>query len=97
MGWFLVQWDVFTCPKTTLLGVGTCFKHPVFVKTHFMLPMILSEWLSYIWVDWVMITLRPSQLYAVIFAIFASTIAPFGGFLASGFKVTPMHSDLTFR
>lgn len=32
-------------------------------------------------------TLRPAQLYAAYFAIFASTVAPFGGFLASGFKV----------
>ena len=28
----------------------------------------------------------PVQIYGVIFALFASTIAPFGGFLASGLK-----------
>lgn len=36
--------------------------------------------------NWTVLTLRPAQIYAVLFAVFASTIAPFGGFLGSGFK-----------
>ena len=32
------------------------------------------------------ITLLPIQLHAVVFGLFASLIAPFGGFFASGFK-----------
>ena len=30
--------------------------------------------------------LRPIQLHAMVLALFASTVAPFGGFIASGFK-----------
>lgn len=33
-----------------------------------------------------MVELRPIQVNAIVLAIFASTVAPFGGFLASGFK-----------
>ena len=29
---------------------------------------------------------RPIQVHAMVLAVFASTVAPFGGFFASGFK-----------
>jgi phosphatidate cytidylyltransferase len=36
--------------------------------------------------DWQYITIAPIQLHAIVMACFASIIAPFGGFFASGFK-----------
>ena len=65
-------------------------KSPIFARTHYNVPSLLSEFALLVGIDWTTITMRPAQLYAVYFAIFASTIAPFGGFLASGFKVSEL-------
>lgn len=39
-----------------------------------------------VWAHGVQVTCLPMQLHAVVLATFASVIAPFGGFFASGFK-----------
>lgn len=45
----------------------------------------LPGWLT-TWVSRLSFTALPMQLHAVVLAMFASSIAPFGGFFASGFK-----------
>ncbi|KAK9852860.1 hypothetical protein WJX84_005122, partial [Apatococcus fuscideae] len=49
-----------------------------------LLPDNISTWLA--WLRSQTFTARPMQLHAVMLAMFASIIAPFGGFFASGFK-----------
>jgi len=86
IGGLLSHWDVFICPKTTIFGAAECVKPPMFSRSHYLLPQAISERLLSIGLDWTVVTIRPAQIYAVIFAVFASTVAPFGGFLGSGFK-----------
>jgi len=51
-----------------------CTLDPNFVPTLYTIPVIGN------------VTILPVQLHAVVFALFASLIAPFGGFFASGIK-----------
>ncbi|MBA0776769.1 hypothetical protein Gotri_011720 [Gossypium trilobum] len=46
---------------------------------------ILPGWISQ-WFPWKEISVLPVQWHALCFGLFASIIAPFGGFFASGFK-----------
>jgi len=84
---FLTQWNWIVCPytppeNTSLASFGkhfvtptpSCDLDPVFKAIPFTFPVIGT------------VTLRPIQLHAVVFALFASLIAPFGGFFASGIK-----------
>jgi len=83
--YILAQFPWFTCPYTPPDSVSAPFKRlfestdpcvldPNFVLTTYNLPIIGPT------------TLLPVQFHAVIFALFASLIAPFGGFFASGVK-----------
>jgi len=74
------------CPADQYNATVGCQLQPVFKPTSYRIPEgwrpVLSEWITS---DWE-ITLIPLQIHAVAFALFASIIAPFGGFLASGIK-----------
>ncbi|RYR63328.1 hypothetical protein Ahy_A04g021136 isoform D [Arachis hypogaea] len=48
-------------------------------------PYSLSGWIPH-WFPWQEITILPVQGHALCLGLFASIIAPFGGFFASGFK-----------
>ena len=87
-----------TCPRTDLsLGRLTCVPASTYVRT----TLSLADALPSAWATGAAgpaaaalatalaphtFRARPMQLHAVVLAAFASLIAPFGGFFASGFK-----------
>ncbi|XP_031260868.1 phosphatidate cytidylyltransferase 2-like [Pistacia vera] len=74
------QW--LTCPRKDLsTGWLHCDPGPLFKPEEFN----LSGWVPQ-WFPWKEISVLPVQWHAVCFGLFASIIAPFGGFFASGFK-----------
>merc|ERR1712232_1204978 len=85
-GSLLGNWEIFYCPKTDILGSVECIKNPIFSHYYYNVPALISETCKSLGFEWTKISMRPCQVYAIYFAIFASTVAPFGGFLASGFK-----------
>ncbi|KAI8311087.1 putative phosphatidate cytidylyltransferase [Colletotrichum sp. SAR11_59] len=105
----LMRSSFFICPVTDLAAnifTGLeCTRNPVFnLKTYrlpplFFLPPNMNESLS--------LTMAPVQFHTLVLATFASLIAPFGGFFASGLKRTfkikdfgdsiPGHGGMTDR
>lgn len=97
----------FVCPVTDLganIFTGLqCEPNPVFLPRIFQLPELFflppNTTFS--------VTLAPIQIHTFVFATFASLIAPFGGFFASGLKRTfkikdfghsiPGHGGMTDR
>eukprot|EP01018_Ginkgo_biloba_P035498 Gb_15110 [translate_table: standard] len=74
------QW--LTCPRKDLsTGWLACDPGPLFKPKHY----ILESWLP-LWFPLKEVTVLPVQKHALFFGLFASSIAPFGGFFASGFK-----------
>ncbi|EEF43784.1 phosphatidate cytidylyltransferase 1 [Ricinus communis] len=74
------QW--LTCPRKDLSsGWLQCDPGPLFKPEYFILP----EWVPQ-WFPWKEISILPVQWHALWLGLFASIIAPFGGFFASGFK-----------
>lgn len=103
---FLVQYDYLVCPMGNLganawTGLN-CVRDPVFQPQIFHVPSFLQHLVSSSTV-----TLAPIHLHVVVLATFASLIAPFGGFFASGLKRTfqvkdfgdtiPGHGGITDR
>ncbi|KAJ3213785.1 hypothetical protein HDU67_002442 [Dinochytrium kinnereticum] len=88
---YVVEFPYFTCPvrnmKTSSFSGGTCNLNPVFVKTDYPLAPPL---ISLIWhitgMEIKTLSLAPFQFHSIVMALFASLIAPFGGFFASGAK-----------
>jgi len=77
-GWvvadFLSSWDWFICPRRQYeVDANKCTPPPVFNQETYH-------------VGGMDVTARPVQLHMIPLALFASLIAPFGGFLASGIK-----------
>lgn len=103
----LAKSQYFICPVTDLganIFTGlTCEPNPVFLPRTFQLPELFflppNTTFS--------VTMAPIQFHTFIFATFASLIAPFGGFFASGLKRTfkikdfgdsiPGHGGMTDR
>lgn len=99
----LMRYKYFTCPVTDLgsnvLTGLECTPNPVFIPKTYHLP------------DWPLLPktvfVAPMQFHILVFATFASLIAPFGGFFASGLKRTfkvkdfgesiPGHGGITDR
>jgi phosphatidate cytidylyltransferase len=99
----LMQYKYFICPVTDLgssvLTGLECTPNPVFTPNPYNLP------------KWTGINrtlhIAPMQFHILVFATFASLIAPFGGFFASGLKRTfkikdfgesiPGHGGITDR
>nr|XP_043612371.1 phosphatidate cytidylyltransferase 1-like [Erigeron canadensis]XP_043612373.1 phosphatidate cytidylyltransferase 1-like [Erigeron canadensis] len=78
MGQF--QW--LTCPRKDLsTGWLQCDPGSLFTPENFTLPGWLPEW--FLWTE---MEIMPVQWHALGLGLFASIIAPFGGFFASGFK-----------
>ncbi|KAI5674754.1 hypothetical protein M9H77_15118 [Catharanthus roseus] len=74
------QW--MTCPRQDLsTGWLHCDPGPLFKPEYYLLP----EWLPH-WFPWKGTSVLPVQWHALCLGLFASIIAPFGGFFASGFK-----------
>ncbi|KAM0684345.1 phosphatidate cytidylyltransferase [Mitosporidium daphniae] len=62
------------------------FKLPPFISSLRKHLQFLTPWGSNKTEDYSTINVAPIQLHAIVFAIFSSVIAPFGGFFASGVK-----------
>ena len=80
-----------TCPKvfdeSHLFGsIPQCSPDPVFVPHTYKIPEYLFNILHVAGIHIKEITILPVQLHSVSLALFASLIAPFGGFFASGIK-----------
>ncbi|KAB8083593.1 hypothetical protein EE612_005839, partial [Oryza sativa] len=74
------QW--LTCPRKDLsTGWLCCDPGPMFKPEHYS----LGEWVPKGF-PWKEVVLLPVQWHALALGLFASIIAPFGGFFASGFK-----------
>ncbi|GKC39014.1 phosphatidate cytidylyltransferase 1-like protein, partial [Tanacetum coccineum] len=74
------QW--LTCPRKDLSTSWLqCDPDPLFKPERFDLPGWLPEWFP-----WTEMYILPVQWHALGLGLFASIIAPFGGFFASGFK-----------
>ncbi|KAL2850318.1 cytidylyltransferase family-domain-containing protein [Aspergillus pseudoustus] len=99
----LMRYKYFICPvndlgSNVLTGLE-CEPNPVFVPQEFTIP----DWTGF----GTTFYLAPMQLHILLFASFASLIAPFGGFFASGLKRTfkikdfgesiPGHGGITDR
>ncbi|KAL9114465.1 MAG: hypothetical protein Q9227_001546 [Pyrenula ochraceoflavens] len=99
----LMQYKYFICPVNDLganvLTGLECIPNPVFIPRTYHLP----QWMQ---IDRTLY-IAPIQFHIMVFATFASLIAPFGGFFASGLKRTfkikdfgdsiPGHGGITDR
>ncbi|KAI9783821.1 MAG: hypothetical protein M1839_003157 [Geoglossum umbratile] len=99
----LMRYSYFICPVNDLganFWTGlTCSPNPVFIPHTYHLPIWFQMYRTF--------TIAPIQLHILVFATFASLIAPFGGFFASGLKRTfkikdfgesiPGHGGITDR
>jgi len=87
ISYWLAQFSWFTCPKIDLWVAPTqCVPEEHFILKTYDFPTELTSVLHLVGITWSSITFYPVQLHALALAVFASIIAPFGGFFASGFK-----------
>lgn len=81
----LSQSDYLICAatqlQTTIYNYPHCEPNPVFIPQLYQVP---ENIVKYIGSD--VIIFKPVYFHAIVFATFASLIAPFGGFFASGLK-----------
>lgn len=103
---FLSKSDYLICPATSLttniFNYPHCDPNPVFIPQIYQVPQNIAEIVG---VE--LITFKPIYFHAAVIATFASLIAPFGGFFASGLKrafgikdfgdTIPGHGGLTDR
>jgi phosphatidate cytidylyltransferase len=79
----LSHYQFFVCPleyNEELEGLSTsCIPLPLFQQTTYLMPKPFSFFKR-------SLVLYPFQLHSLILSLFASSIGPFGGFFASGFK-----------
>lgn len=71
-----------TCPRTDIsTGPLNCDPGPLFKPKYYS----IQGWVP-LWFPWQELSILPVQTHAMAYGLFASVIAPFGGFFASGFK-----------
>ncbi|TGZ82932.1 phosphatidate cytidylyltransferase [Ascodesmis nigricans] len=102
---YLMRFKYMICPVKDL-GANAwtglqCTPNPVFIKHEYHVPSVLQPVLGPI------VNMEPMQFHILSMATFASLIAPFGGFFASGLKRTfkikdfgdlvPGHGGMTDR
>ena len=79
----LSQYQFIVCPleyDEEQMGLATsCIPPPIFQKTVYLMPKPFSLLKR-------SLELYPFQLHSLVLSLFASSIGPFGGFFASGFK-----------
>lgn len=85
--WVAAQIPLLYCPREEFLHFNmNCIPNDIFVYSRYNLPAHVISALSYIGITKTHVFLYPFQLHVLVLATFASFIAPFGGFFASGFK-----------
>ncbi|KAL8462447.1 hypothetical protein ACS0TY_033462 [Phlomoides rotata] len=78
----LTQFQWMTCPRMDLsTGWLNCDPGPLFNLDYYPFPKYLPRWFP-----WKGVSIAPVQWHALCLGLFASIIAPFGGFFASGLK-----------
>ncbi|KAF9241620.1 cytidylyltransferase family-domain-containing protein [Melanogaster broomeanus] len=90
-GSYFMRFNYMICPVhdlgVSVLSNVQCTPNPVFITKEWQiwapLRLFLSELLGR---SVTVVPYAPYQLHLLVFAIFASLVAPFGGFFASGFK-----------
>ncbi|KAG5518385.1 hypothetical protein PMAC_003182 [Pneumocystis sp. 'macacae'] len=87
MGNIILHWNYMICPlrdlgATALIGLE-CVPNPTFILQQFSVPKFIVSYLGF---PYHTITIRPVEFHLMVFSTFASLIAPFGGFFASGLK-----------
>ncbi|KAJ1549649.1 hypothetical protein HK405_006519 [Cladochytrium tenue] len=88
---FINQFPYLTCPARTMttnsMSGVTCKPNPVFLPFDIDLFLSLQNLVRHVTgMEISHISITPFQLHSVVMALFASLIAPFGGFFASGAK-----------
>jgi len=103
----LSQFDYMICPKTDFSSQVTLCRHDdIFTLVPYKLPSDLVDIMSRFDLKGY-ILIAPIQFHSLVMALFASLVAPFGGFFASGVKrafnlkdfgdTIPGHGGLTDR
>ncbi|KAJ2723890.1 phosphatidate cytidylyltransferase [Coemansia sp. Benny D115] len=87
----LSDWRFMVCPPPNLHMTAfsdvKCDVNPVFVPRDYRLPAAVASALSAVLGRTIAtVTIRPVQFHSLAISAFASLIAPFGGFFASGVK-----------
>ncbi|KAG9153511.1 hypothetical protein Leryth_019781 [Lithospermum erythrorhizon] len=78
----MAQFQWLTCPRKDLsTGWLYCDPGSLYMPETYVLPESLPQWFP-----WKEMSIYPVQWHALALGLFASIIAPFGGFFASGFK-----------
>ncbi|KAI0745149.1 phosphatidate cytidylyltransferase [Earliella scabrosa] len=91
-GAYFMRFDYMICPMNDLgvtawSGQLHCKPNPVFVWREWEMPLPMRLFLSPLLGDYFnTIPYAPYLLHVLVLASFASLVAPFGGFFASGFK-----------
>ncbi|GJE92720.1 cytidylyltransferase family-domain-containing protein [Phanerochaete sordida] len=90
-GTYFMQFEYMICPVRDIGASAfdgmTCTPNPVFVWRDWIIPGPLSAFLSTVFGSSITsIAYAPYQFHVLFLAVFASLVAPFGGFFASGFK-----------
>ncbi|CDO69135.1 hypothetical protein BN946_scf185042.g37 [Trametes cinnabarina] len=91
-GTYFMRFDYMICPMrdlgvTAWSGQLHCTPNPVFVWRDWQMPAPLSVFFSTLLGHQVTtIPYAPYQFHLLVLSCFASLVAPFGGFFASGFK-----------
>nr|ANM86845.1 CDP-DAG synthase [Stygiella incarcerata] len=82
---FLSMFDHMICPKNNLVMFErlSCPRPAVFIPQAYHVPSVISSLVPFLGPE---VTIMPFQIHAMALGLFASIIAPFGGFFASGFK-----------
>ncbi|KAJ7946372.1 Phosphatidate cytidylyltransferase [Quillaja saponaria] len=76
------RFEWLTCPRKDLsTGWLHCDPDPLFRPESYTLPGWIFRWFH-----WKEVSILPVEWHALCLGLFASIIAPFGGFFASGFK-----------
>lgn len=85
LSYFLAKSNYLICPatnlNTTIYNYPVCEPNPVFILQLYQIPANFAE---YVGKD--VFFFKPIYFHAAVLATFASLIAPFGGFFASGLK-----------
>ncbi|KAF9113662.1 hypothetical protein BGX27_001079 [Mortierella sp. AM989] len=85
-----LRYPYMICPvrdlRATAFSGLTCEFDPVFVPVKYYLKPWMVGFVRHLGIRSNYIMIAPLQLHTIVMACFASLIAPFGGFFASGFK-----------
>ncbi|OMJ28315.1 putative phosphatidate cytidylyltransferase [Smittium culicis] len=76
----------FMSLRSNIFNYAVCTPSSVFVQRDYILPVLAVNILKHFGYNISKVTLLPVQLHSIFLAMFASLIAPFGGFFASGVK-----------